>query len=91
MPFKKNDPNINRTGLNKKGVSLRDLLRTHVSEFTDRGTTRAQEIVNMLSEKASDGDLKAIEMIFDRLEGKATQHIDSTNENKLIIEHEVVD
>jgi len=91
MPFSKGDPNINRAGRPKKGMSLKDLLRERVDELTERGTTRAEEIISMLSERAEDGDLKAIEMILDRLDGKPTQHIDSVNENKLIIEHEITD
>ena len=63
MPFSKGDPNINRAGRPKKGQSIKELLRDRIDVVEQDGTTRAQKIVEILSTKATDGDLKAIEMV----------------------------
>ena len=64
------------TGRPKKGNCVSDLLRSKGEEFLDNGRTRLQEVVEILYTKAEKGDLKAIDMIFDRLEGKAAQKIE---------------
>ena len=51
----------------------------------------AEKLMAMLQDKALDGDLKAMDMILDRVEGKPQQHITSENENRLIVEHEITD
>ena len=63
-------------GRPKKGNCVSDLLRNKGEEFLDNGRTRLQEVVEILYTKAEKGDLKAIDMIFDRLEGKAAQKIE---------------
>jgi len=91
MPFSKNDPNINREGRPKKGESFKDILRRRLETFDSEDMSRAERLMQVLEGKAMDGDLKAIDMILDRVDGKAVQHIDSTNENKVIVEHEITD
>ena len=91
MPFSKGDPNINRAGRPKKGQSIKELLRDRIDVVEQDGTTRAQKIVEILSTKATDGDLKAIEMVLDRIDGKPNQHITSENDNKIVVEHEIAD
>lgn len=46
----------------------------------DGGTSEDVEIVRALVAKAKSGDTKAIDIVFDRLEGKAPQTIDVTTD-----------
>ena len=92
MPFKKNDPNINRAGRPKKGESMSDILRRRMETYLEEfGMTKGEYIMQQLELKAGEGDLKAIDMLLDRIEGKPTQHIQSENENTLVVEHEITD
>lgn len=62
-PFVKGDPRINRGGRPKK------LLTKAISEIlTDED---AASIVRVVMEQAKKGDLQAVQMLWDRLEGKA--------------------
>lgn len=62
-PFVKGDPRINRGGRPKK------LLTKAISEIlTDED---AASIVRVVMEQAKAGDLQAVQMLWDRLEGKA--------------------
>ena len=72
-PGKSGNPN----GRPKKGNSWKDVLSEAMEkEHTIGGEkkTLKQIIGDVLSKKATKGDLKAIEMIMDRLDGKPTQH-----------------
>jgi hypothetical protein len=61
-------------GRPKKGDSITELLRSKGDSFdSDNGQTRLEKIADKLYEKAENGDLRAMEMIFDRLEGKPIQ------------------
>ena len=92
MPFSKGDPNINRAGRPRKGEAFRDILRRRLDDIHEEsGLTMAEKLMAMLQDKALDGDLKAMDMILDRVEGKPQQHITSENENRLIVEHEITD
>lgn len=95
MPFKKNDPNINRNGRPKKGESFRDILRTRLDELTNlagaENMTKAEYLMMVLEQKAAEGDLTAMNMILDRVDGKPTQFVESKNENSLTVEHEIID
>ena len=49
-------------------------------EMLSLGVTREQIIAMQLVEKACQGDLNSIEMLYDRLYGKSTQHIEEKKE-----------
>lgn len=57
----------------------------HTSTAPEKPRTVAQAIVEKLISNALAGDQKAIDMIFDRVEGKAAQHITAS------VQHEVMD
>lgn len=82
MPFSKNDPNINRKGRPKKGETFAEALEREAStEVNENGLTKRDALAKVLYKKASEGDLKAIEMIMDRVDGKPRQVVDQTNKN----------
>jgi len=68
----------NPVGRPKKENCINDLLRVKGSEVLEDGRTKLQAIIDELYEKAQGGDLKAMEMIFDRLEGKPAQKLETT-------------
>jgi len=45
----------------------------------DKGTSEDVEIVKTLIRKAKQGDMKAIDIVFDRIEGKAPASLDVTS------------
>lgn len=52
------------------------LLRAKILEISDETNTSVdKEIASMLLKKAKKGDLRAIDMVFDRVDGKAEQTI----------------
>lgn len=57
----------------------------HPAKSSEAPRTVAQAIVEKLISNALAGDQKAIDMIFDRVEGKAAQHITAS------VQHEVMD
>ena len=50
----------------------------------DTGNSDDIEIVKALIDKAKNGDTKAIDMVFDRIEGKAPQKIDITSNDETL-------
>ena len=66
----------NPNGRPKKDRCISDILREQGLNVIDGKHTNLQLIVEKLYEKASGGDLKAIDMIFDRLEGKPAQKVE---------------
>ena len=71
----------NPQGRPKKELSASDLIRAKGDNVLENGKTELQEVIDKLYEKAKGGDLRAIEMIFDRIEGKPIQAtITSTKE-----------
>lgn len=56
------------------GVAVND------PEMLSLGVTKEQIIAMQLVEKACQGDLSSIEMLYDRLYGKSTQHIEEKKE-----------
>jgi hypothetical protein len=84
--FKPGDPRINTNGRPKKGDSWKDVIEEALSELTeengDKGTYK-QLIVKVLRKKGLSGDLKAIEMMMDRMDGKPNQKIDASIESTI--------
>ena len=66
----------NPNGRPKKENCVSDLLRNKGDEMQPDGKTKLQAVIETLYERAGEGELKAIDMIFDRLEGKAAQKIE---------------
>ena len=66
----------NPKGRPKKANCVSDLLRNKGDEIQEDGRTKLQAVIETLYEKAKDGDLKAIDMIFDRVEGKPAQKLE---------------
>ena len=54
-----------------KGKRLSSLLRKRLEERAEE-----EELMNVLLDKALDGDLQSIKEVFDRLEGKPKQSVD---------------
>ena len=84
------DPNrINKEGRPKGSRNLSTILREMLEEEIEvnidgvKSRKQFQEvIIRKLLKKANDGDLRAIQDILDRVEGKATQKINQTTEVK---------
>ena len=72
-PFKKGDPHTIACGKKSKRKSYDAELR----EKLESGLFNS--LVEVLESKGKEGDLKAIEIIFDRAYGKAKQHINLGN------------
>lgn len=88
MPFKKGDPRINRNGRPKNGTSYSDILRKYLEKeeyptgIDEQPVKRKELIAEALTKEAMMGNLTAIKMIYDRLEGLPTQ----TTETSLTVQ-----
>lgn len=71
MPFKKNDPNINRNGRPPSGESWADIIRDIADEADEStGVQKKYLVVRKLFEIAESGNVHAIKEIGDRIDGK---------------------
>jgi hypothetical protein len=68
----------NPNGRPRKGKCLSDALQKRLKKKREDGRTSNQAIVDRLVTAAEEGDLRAIEGIFNRLEGTPTQSIEHT-------------
>ena len=66
----------NPNGRPKKDRCISDILKEQGMDVIVNKRTNLKLIVEKLYEKARGGDLKAIDMIFDRLEGKPAQKVE---------------
>ena len=74
MPFKQNDPNINRKGRPTKDQAISDLLRSESLEIDpESGKTKREALVRVIYDRALNGERWACESIADRTEGKPIQ------------------
>ena len=64
---------------NKRGVSLVSKLKSMLSDDPERVT----KILESVIKKAEKGDLKAVEIVLDRVDGKPTQTIEQNNKHTL--------
>ena len=69
VPFKKNDPRINKKG-RPPDIELKS---TIADELGDEGF---REIIKAIKDKAKKGDTKAAELLLDRYYGKVKQALD---------------
>lgn len=63
----------NPNGRPRSGNSWKDIIDNAISLKTEKGISKKEAIILILTEMALDGDLKAMEMLMDRTEGKAKQ------------------
>ena len=74
-PWKKGQSG-NPNGRPKKDRCISDILREQGFDIIENKQTNLRLIIDKLYAKARGGDLKAIDMIFDRLEAKPAQKVD---------------
>jgi hypothetical protein len=84
VPFKKNDPRINRKGRPEKLPGLDILLADVLCASTPSGLTVAEKILKVLANKAVKGDVRSAEILLDRAYGKAKQVMEDISKNTVI-------
>jgi hypothetical protein len=92
-PFVKNDPRINRAGHPKGQRNLSTILREMLDEKVDvidehgnKVRKQFQDVlVRKLIKKANDGDLRAIQEVFNRLEGMPKQKTEVENTGEITV------
>lgn len=92
-PFKKgDDARRNMEGRPKGSRSLSTILREMLDEsieVIENGKKTKKQfkdvLIRKLLKKANDGDMRAIQEIFDRVEGKSKQEIEHSGELKQVI------
>lgn len=83
VPFKKNDPRINKLG-RPKLPDLKEALANILGETKD-GKTALDVILAGLRARAAKGDARAAELLLDRAWGKVKQPVDLTTDKQTII------
>lgn len=74
IPFKPGDPRINRNGRKRGGTPLADRLWSEINKAdpkSKRGEKQLAALIARLIRRAIAGDMRAIELIFDRIDGRA--------------------
>ena len=79
-PFTQSDPRINRGGVPSEVRAFHNWMRQAFARFLQEGTedglTYGEYIIRTLVQKAKDGDMKAIELVLDRMGGKPLQAVE---------------
>ena len=81
------NPHGRPKGSRSLATILREMLETDIDVVVEGKKERKQMqevIIRKLLKKASEGDIRAITEIFDRVEGKAKQHTDITTDGEPI-------
>ena len=84
---KSGNPKGRPKGARSLSTILREMLEEPIEIVVDGKKERREfreVIIRKLLKKANDGDMRAIQEIFDRVEGKAQQNIDHTTDGKAI-------
>jgi uncharacterized protein YecT (DUF1311 family) len=83
MPFKKNDPRINRKGRTPLGTTLAEYLRKIIEE-TDNGKKQsiADEMMMMAIARAKRGQFQYWDAIMNRAYGKVPDKVEMTSQEK---------
>ena len=79
VPFVKGDPRINYEGRKKLPTEIEIFAEIFAEE--KEGVTALEAIIKVLRSQASKGNLKAIEMVLDRLFGKVKQNYELTGKD----------
>ena len=86
-PGKSGNPKGRPKGARSLSTILREMLEEPIDIVVDGKKERREfreVIIRKLLKKANDGDMRAIQEIFDRVEGKAQQKIDHTSGGEAI-------
>ena len=94
--IKKGDPGQNPAGRPKGSPNLSTVLKAMLEEKIDvrmdDGKIEKKRfmdvVIRKLIKKASDGDVRAIQEIFDRIDGKSKQPIEQLSDVTVTIKHE---
>lgn len=86
MPFKKNDPNINRKGRPKGSLSITSLIKKKLEEIPEGGKRSYAEtlILRILNKAIKDGDVQMLKLIWNYVDGFPKQGLDVTTKGKPI-------
>lgn len=77
-------------GAKSLSTQLREFLETTVKDDDGENTTFRDAIIKKLLQKAQKGDIKAIQEIFDRTEGKSKQSIEVEGDMKIQLTRRIV-
>lgn len=83
MPFQKGQSG-NPAGRPRNEQTITTVLRRLLAEKQD-GTTGAEHVAATLLKMATDGDVKAIAIVLERIDGKVTEPIDVTSKGKRLV------
>jgi len=90
MPFAKNDPNINRDGRPKKGITITDIMQEYLKgdyAVGEKKIKRIQLFVAKAFNMAMKGDVGAIRLIWNYVDGMPVQKLEHGGE--LQVAHEL--
>lgn len=77
--FTKGDPRINKNGRGKGKKTIPAMLKRLASLKDKEGKTALECVCLTLIDKAKKGDLGAIQLLYERMEGRPRQTIEMTN------------
>ena len=93
-PGKSGNPKGRPKGARSLSTILREMLEEPIDIVVDGKKERREfreVIIRKLLKKANDGDMRAIQEIFDRVEGKAQQNIDHTTQGEKIADTRILE
>ena len=93
-PGQSGNPKGRPKGARSLSTILREMLEEPIEIVVDGKKERREfreVIIRKLLKKANDGDMRAIQEIFDRVEGKAQQKIDHTTQGEMIADTRILE
>jgi hypothetical protein len=79
---------LGREKLAEKRLERKKQLSMDAELFRELSKRDSKEISAAVIQKAKEGDMRAIEFIFDRVDGKAAQHVESNSKTQLHVTFE---
>jgi len=77
----------NKANPNGRRGSLKDILDTIGDEVDDKGVSNREQIMRKVTAMAKRGDMKAVQFIADRSEGKALERVEQhVTKDEIVIE-----